>query len=101
MKSNSTNYILNVDKIEQSKKKNKYTIYYKFPIIVRPLLLFLYSYFFRLGFLNGWQGFVFHFLQGFWYRLSVDLKILEIKKTMKKKKLTLEQVVKSKYGYLI
>ena len=75
----------------------KLRVYYKLPIIIRSLLLFLYSYFFRLGFLNGWQGFVFHFFQGFWYRLLVDLKILEFKKLMKNKHLTLEQVVKSKY----
>ena len=91
-------YGTNLDDLAHlSKKKNKSRVYYKLPIILRPLLLFLYSYFFRLGFLNGWQGFVFHFLRGFWYRLLVDLKILEFKKLMKNKHLTLEQVVKSKY----
>ena len=76
----------------------KLKIYYKLPVILRPLLLFLYSYFFRLGLLNGWQGIVFHFLHGFWFRLLVDFKILELKKIMKRDKLTLEQIVKSKYG---
>jgi hypothetical protein len=61
----------------------------------------MYSFFFRLGFLNGWQGLVFHFLQGFWFRFLVDFTILELKIKMKKDNLTLVQVVKSKYGYLI
>ena len=91
-------YGSNIDNFSHlNKKKMKSRIYYKLPVILRPLILFLYSYFFRLGFLNGWQGFVFHFLQEFWYRLLVDFKILEFKKLMKNKHLTLEQVVKSKY----
>ena len=33
------------------------------------------QYFFRLGFLDGKQGLIFHVLQGFWYRLLVDINI--------------------------
>jgi glycosyltransferase involved in cell wall biosynthesis len=96
-----TNYVSNLDNMKLLKKKRKYTIYYKLPIMLRPLMLFLYSYFFRLGFLNGWQGLVFHFLQGFWFRLLVDIKILQIKKLMKKNNLSLKKAVKNKYNYLI
>ena len=49
-KANLTNYISKLDNLTQIKKKKKYQIYYKLPIILRPLALFLYSYFFRLGF---------------------------------------------------
>ena len=77
----------------------KLRFYYNFPPILRPTLLFLYSYFLRLGFLDGLKGFVFHFLQGFWYRILVDLKIFELKKIMKKKNLPLKQVVNFKYVY--
>ena len=42
------------------------------------------SYFIRYilkgGFLDGKEGFVWHILQGFWYRMLVDSKILELKK---------------------
>jgi len=31
------------------------------------------TYLFRLGFLDGKEGFIFHFLQAFWYRLLVDI----------------------------
>jgi hypothetical protein len=37
-------------------------------------------YIFKGGFLDGKQGLVWHFLQGFWYRFLVDAKIYEVKK---------------------
>jgi len=43
------------------------------PLYVRPTLYFLYRYFFRLGFLVGKEGFIFHFLQAWWFRLLVDI----------------------------
>lgn len=49
--------------------------WYRLPLFVRPLLYFLYRYFLCLGFLDGKQGFIFHFLQGFWYRLLVDIHL--------------------------
>jgi glycosyltransferase involved in cell wall biosynthesis len=52
--------------------------WYRMPLGFRPFAYFFYRYFLRLGFLDGWQGFVFHFLQGFWYRLIVDLKMREL-----------------------
>lgn len=53
------------------------SLYNRLPLFVRPLLYFLFRYFLRLGFLDGRQGLVFHFLQGFWYRFQVDAYILE------------------------
>lgn len=47
------------------------------PLYLRGLLYFLYRYFLRLGFLDGRQGFVFHFLQGFWNWMLIDAKIDE------------------------
>jgi glycosyltransferase involved in cell wall biosynthesis len=52
-------------------------VYNRLPLFVRPFLYFAYRYFFRLGFLDGKQGLVFHFLQGCWYRFQVDAFILE------------------------
>ena len=31
-----------------------------------------------MGFLDGFKGFTFHFMQGFWYRLLVDIKVKEV-----------------------
>lgn len=49
--------------------------YHRLPLFVRPVLYFFYRYVVRLGFLDGVQGLVFHFLQGFWYRFLVDALI--------------------------
>ncbi len=51
--------------------------YYSYPIFWRSIFYFLYRYFFKLGFLDGKQGLIFHFLQGFWFRFLVDAKIYE------------------------
>jgi glycosyltransferase involved in cell wall biosynthesis len=51
--------------------------YDRMPILVRPVLYFLYRYVVRWGFLDGREGLVFHVLQGFWYRFLVDAMILE------------------------
>jgi len=52
--------------------------YYRLPLLVRPALYFLYRYFFLLGILDGRTGFVFHFLQAFWFRLVVDIRLEEL-----------------------
>lgn len=54
--------------------------WWKMPLYVRPFFYFLFRYIFQLGFLDGKQGFVFHFLQAFWFRFVVDIKINELKK---------------------
>lgn len=56
----------------------KEKVYVKLPAGLRAGLYFLYRYILRLGFLDGYRGFEFHFLQGFWYRLVVDIKVREI-----------------------
>jgi exosortase/archaeosortase family protein len=58
--------------------------WWKLPKYVRPLLYFIYRMFFKLGILDGETGIIFHFLQGFWFRLIVDIKIDEILDQQKK-----------------
>lgn len=48
------------------------------PLFLRPFILFIINYFFKLGFLDGKQGFIWNILQCFWYRFLVDTKIYEI-----------------------
>jgi glycosyltransferase involved in cell wall biosynthesis len=48
-------------------------IWNRLPLFIRPFLYFFYRYVLRLGFLDGREGFVFHVLQAFWYRLLVDI----------------------------
>lgn len=58
-------------------RKMKYGVYYKLPLFFRSWLLFIYNYFFKLGFLDGKEGFVYHWMYHRWYRCLVDAKILE------------------------
>jgi glycosyltransferase involved in cell wall biosynthesis len=45
------------------------------PLYVRPFLYFFYRYFLLLGFLDGKQGAIFHFMHAFWFRLLVDIHL--------------------------
>ncbi len=58
-------------------------IWWQLPLGLRPFLYFSYRLIFKLGFLDGRTGILFHFLQGFWFRLIVDVKIKEIIKSSK------------------
>ncbi|MEG1642643.1 MAG: glycosyltransferase family 2 protein, partial [Bacteroidales bacterium] len=50
------------------------------PLFWRAFFYFCFRYIVKGGFLDGKEGFLWHFLQGWWYRTLVDAKILEIKK---------------------
>jgi glycosyltransferase involved in cell wall biosynthesis len=63
---NSTNHIL-----------TKHEIWRRLPLVWRCIPYFLYRYFFKLAFLDGWQGFVYTLLHSAWYRIVIDVKILE------------------------
>jgi len=76
-----------VDSVEQaimseqaSAKRRKKLKYVRAPLFWRAFVYFLYRYFLRMGFIEGKIGFLWHFLQGWWYRTLVDAKIFEIKK---------------------
>jgi glycosyltransferase involved in cell wall biosynthesis len=58
-------------------------LYVRSPLFVRPFLYWFYRYVFRLGFLDGKEGFIFHFLQAFWFRLLVDIKLDELRRHVK------------------
>ena len=53
--------------------------YAKTPLFVRPFINFFIRYILKVGFLDGKRGFIWHFHQGFWYRMLVDAKIYELK----------------------
>jgi len=63
--------------IRMKKRWLKNNVWYRSPLFLRPLAFFLYSYFLRLGFLDGKNGLIYHFLQAFWFRFLVDAKIHE------------------------
>jgi glycosyltransferase involved in cell wall biosynthesis len=57
----------------------KTNLYARSPLFLRAFLYFLMRYTIGLGFLDGIEGLIFHFLQGFWYRFLVDAKIYELR----------------------
>ncbi len=61
--------------VGETKRRN---FYYKLPLFIRVFVYYIYRYFLRGGFLDGFSGLVFHFLHGFWYRWLVDWKILKL-----------------------
>ena len=85
---------------KQAAKKRwiKETIYSKLPLGLRAFSYFIFRYILRLGFLDGFQGFAFHTLQGLWYRFLVDLKVYEIQKLMRLRGQTLKEVLKTEFG---
>lgn len=66
---------------EQRKRWMKYK-YIKAPLFIRPFINFFIRYVLKMGFLDGREGFIWHFLQGFWYRFLVDAKVYEFKKNL-------------------
>jgi glycosyltransferase involved in cell wall biosynthesis len=81
----------------ESKRQKKYK-YAKQPLFLRSFLYFLYRYFFKLGFLEGKEGFLWHFLQGWWYRTLVDAKIFEIKRVCGNDKGKIREYLLKEYG---
>jgi glycosyltransferase involved in cell wall biosynthesis len=68
-------------------------VWYRLPLYVRPGLFFLYRYVGRLGFLDGWNGFVYHALQTFWFRLLVDVHIAEFRTKLASGEITIDDIV--------
>jgi glycosyltransferase involved in cell wall biosynthesis len=62
------------------KKRYLRSVYDRFPLFVRPILLFFYRYVLRGGFLDGKEGLVFCVLQTLWFRFLVDAKLYEARK---------------------
>jgi len=55
-------------------------LYWRMPLFLRAFLYWFYRYFVRFGFFDGKEGMIFHFLQGFWFRLLIDAKLYEMRK---------------------
>ena len=64
------------------KRGIKEKVYNRLPFWIGPLFYFLYRYFIQLGFLDGREGLIYHFLQGFWYRFLVGAKVMELDRVL-------------------
>jgi len=63
----------------QRKRWLRHSVWNRLPPLIRPFIYFIYRYLFRGGFLDGQAGFTYHFLQGLWFPLLIDMKYLELK----------------------
>ncbi len=70
-----------LEAVNQGMRKRKFGLYYRLPMFLRCKLLFLYKYILRGGFLDGREGFLYHYMYHCWYRTLVDAKIMEHQKT--------------------
>ncbi len=87
----------NNDPQAKLKRMIKEKIYSKLPYGVRPILYFNYRFFIRFGFLDGFRGFIWHFMQGLWYRMLVDVKCYEFERK-KKEYENINELIEKEYG---
>lgn len=66
--------------ISKRQKKHKYA---SLPLFWRSFFYFIYRYIIKMACLEGKEGFVWSFLQGWWYRTLVDAKVLEARKWLR------------------
>ena len=58
-------------------------VYNRLPFWVGPLGYFLFRMIIQLGFLDGREGLIYHFIQGFWYRFLVGAKVFEYDRVLR------------------
>ena len=96
-KAGKTDEIKQISEQAHQKRMLKHQ-YAKKPLFWRSFAYFIYRYFFKLGFLEGKEGFLWHFLQGWWYRTLVDAKILEVRKECGKNKEKVKEYISKNWG---
>lgn len=92
---NDKNIKINKQAFDKRQKKHKYA---KMPLFWRSFVYFLYRYFLKGAFLDGKVGFIWTFLQGWWYRTLVDAKVYEIKKECGNDKEKIIRTIQKKYN---
>ncbi|MGE5490056.1 MAG: glycosyltransferase family 2 protein [Actinomycetota bacterium] len=76
----------------------KENLYARLPLGLRAFLFFVYRMVFRLGILDGRGGFVFHFLQGYWYRFLVDVKVRAVEQRMQSDGVDCAEAIRREFG---
>lgn len=72
---------VNTEKRLMKHRRAKFSVYYRAPMFLRCSLWFIYNYIFKLGFLDGREGYLYHWFECYWYRFLVDAKIYEQSKS--------------------
>lgn len=84
--------------INAQKKKKLKEKYVSMPKYWRCFVWFFYREIVKQGFLDGKEGFLWNFFQGWWYRMLVDAKVDEIYKNCGKDKDKIAKYVLDKYN---
>lgn len=79
-------------------KRMKKHQYAKQPLFWRSFAYFCYRYFLKGACLDGKVGFIWTFLQGWWYRTLVDAKVFEIKRQCGNDKEKIKVLLRREYG---
>lgn len=97
-------HLTNMDSLPQDygreveKKRTQKARYARMPLFWRAFGYFVYRYIIKLRFLDGKEGFLWDFLQGWWYRTLVDAKVYEIKKACGDDKEKMRHFLQDKYN---
>jgi len=86
---------------QAAEKRARKMRYARMPLFWRAFAYFCSRYFLRGGFLEGKEGFLWHFLQGWWYRTMVDAKVFEIKRESGGDRDKMLALLRGKYGMKI
>lgn len=81
----------------EAKRRKKHS-YSRKPLFWRSFAYFLYRYFLKGAWRDGKEGFIFTFIQGWWYRTLVDAKIFEIKKACGNDRDKIKALLESEYN---
>lgn len=91
---NDQSKILNISAKIKRNMKHKYA---NMSLFWRSFYYFIYRYFIKGGFRDGKQGFIWCFLQAWWYRTLVDSIIFEIEKQTQGNSRLILEYIKSHY----
>ena len=80
------------------RKRMKKHRYARQPLFWRAFLYFVYRYIVKGAFLEGAEGFLWSFVQGWWYRTLVDAKVLEIKRACGSDRNKMRDYLRERHG---
>lgn len=83
---------------EVAVKREQKERYARLPLFWRAFGYFIYRYIIKLGFLDGKEGFLWDFMQGWWYRTLVDAKVEEVKNACGHDREKIVRYLKTQYG---
>lgn len=86
---------------EVERKRAQKAKYAKMPLFWRAFGYFIYRYIVKGGWRDGKEGFLWDFLQGWWYRTLVDAKIFEVKKACGNDKEKIRKFLRDNYNIYI